>query len=138
MAKLIIVSKKKLSLGPHFNSPQLKVGRNEFDEAIINQDTWFFNGLLASGTITIEVVPEPEEPEGLAEVVITEDKVEVFGPPVLGEEKEQEEVPASEIPGEIPAVIKPKLFRKLVEKDRKVEEKKKEVEKKEKPKIKRT
>ena len=77
MAKVTIVSKGKFSLGSRFDSPQLKVGRNEIEEKLINQDAWYFKALVASGAIVVEKAPEPPPDKELAEVIITEEKIEV-------------------------------------------------------------
>jgi hypothetical protein len=59
MAKVIVHSTRRLSLGLGGSAVQLKVGRNSpIDSSLINEDSWYVKSLKASGVISIEKTPE--------------------------------------------------------------------------------
>lgn len=79
MANIVVRSKTKISLGLAGGATQLKVGKNEIDEKVYEsvKDKWFFQALVKSGTVVVEVPAKPPRPSfPLAEIAIGPETLE--------------------------------------------------------------
>jgi hypothetical protein len=98
--KITIRAKRQLSLGADINCIHLKVGVNQVDKVAFDsvKDKWFVKALVSSGAITVDDPSEVPEPEGLAEVVITKETIEVVMPEIEPDKPAEQPSEAVEIP----------------------------------------